>query len=211
MKTLILFLLLPMVLFAQQLSHTWGQTTAGVAYTQTGYADADSATTINIVFDMQDYYFTDFLPVASDDSVIILNSTRLNYGTFWWKIEAENATDSTGHSISAYPGFMDYYPGSGPRLATNNIGYSSTATTLISETAAVSDLQWSAVNVYLSDAEGKILPPEFIKIAIAFQTLARDSIDVYWDFVMPVVNEDQQSKRTTTNPANAKKSAETLH
>jgi len=212
MKKIILFILiLVLPLFSQQITYDWGYTIAGARYTQTGYSDADSSTSISIVYDMQDYYPLDFNPVASDDSVIILNSTRLNYGTFWWKIDAQNATDSSGHSILAYPGFMDYYPGSGDRITVANIDYSTTATTLLSETAAVNDAQWNAVNIYISNTGGKILPPEFIKIVIAFQTMAADSIDVYWKSVFPTVAESEQGMRTSTSAGNAKKAAATLH
>ena len=211
-KLFILFMLFPFILFSQQLNHTWGSTTAGAAYTKTGSINIDSSSTTSIVFDLQDWYPLDMLPVASDDSVIILNSTRLNYGTFWYKVDVESATDSSSICIQAFPGFMDYYPGSGERIATANIDYSTTATTLQdSSSFTTNDIQWTAVNVYLSDTEGKILPPEFIKLTVKWATASNDSIDFYHDFVYISSKESDQSVRTTTNPANAKKAMETLH
>ena len=211
-KLIILILLFPLVLFSQQINHTWGYTTAGVAYTQSGIADIDSITTTTIVFDLQDWYPLDFNPVASDDSVILLNSTRFNYGTFWYKIDVSAGTDSSGILIQAFPGFMDYYPGTGDRIATANIDYSTTATTLQdSSSFTTGDIQWTAVNVYLSDTEGKILPPEFLKITIKWKLTTNDDIDFYWDFVYIGSKQSDQEKRSTTNSGNAKKADESLH
>jgi hypothetical protein len=212
MKMIILFLLIFTVpLFAQQMTWTWGETTNGVAYTQTGTGSLDSSSTTDIVFDMQDWYPLDLNPVASDDSVIILNSTRMNYGTFWYKIDLQNAADSSAVLITAYPGFIDYYPGTGERIATANIDYSTTATTLQdSSSYTTNDIQWTAVNVYISDTEGKIFPPEFLKINMSWGNATCDSITTYHTFVYPSVSESEQSKRTTTNSGNAKKDAKSL-
>ena len=194
------------------MNYTWGYTTAGVAYTEGGLSNVDSSTTTNIVFDMQDYMYVDYNPVASDDSVIILNSTRMNYGTFWFYLDMENATDSSSININAYPGFMTYYSGSGNRLATANISYSTTATAILNESSyTANDRQWFATNVYLSDTEGKILPPEFIKLAISFDSATNDSLALNWLFVYPAVPQRQQEERTTTNQGNAKKSPASLH
>ena len=219
MRNIILFILLFTIpLFSQVINYSWGETTAGVAYNQIGSQDADSATTISIVFDMQDYYPLDFSPLVSDDSVVIGNSNRQFLGTFWYRIDAQNATDSTGHAIKSYSGNMIYHPNDESRVTTTNINFSSTATTLLSETAAVNDLQWSFVNVYVNSstdvnsAVQKHLPPEFVKVAITFQTNAADSMDVYWNFAYPAVLEHYQDQRRTsrTNSA-ARKESENLH
>lgn len=211
-RLILLFLLIPLLCFSQQVNHTWGYTTAGVAYNQSGVSDVDSITTTNIIFDLQDWYPMDYLPVASDDSVIILNSTRFYIGTFWYKIDVEADTDSSSININAYPGFMDYYPGSGIRITAANIDYSTTATAISNTgTYTTGDVQWTAVNVYLSNSEGKILPPEFLKIEISWDSASNDDIDFYWNLVYIGVYQSEQEKRSTTNDGNAKKAEETLH
>ena len=55
--TFILFVVLIFSVQAQQINYSYGQTTAGAWYNEQGKQDADSSTTISIVFDLQDYYF----------------------------------------------------------------------------------------------------------------------------------------------------------
>lgn len=210
MKKLIFLLLFPLLVFSQQVNHTWGYTTAGTAYTQTGSINIDSTSTTSIVFDMQDYAYVDYNPIASDDSVIIGSSTRMYFGTFWYKTDVQNATDSSAVRIVAYSGFMDYYPGTGDRIATANIDYSTSGTTLQdSTTYTTNDVQWTAVNVYL--ATTKILPPEFIKLVVTWGTFSNDSIDFYHDFAYLAIPQEQQERRTTTNQGNAKKDPRSMH
>ena len=216
MKKILMFvLLLFLIVQAQQLNHTWGYTTAGVAFTQIGSQNVDSIGTVTIVFDMQDYYPLDYNVTASDDSVIILNSTRLNYGTFWYRIDLQNATDSTYYTIKAYPGNMVYHPNDGSRITTTNLNFSTTATTLVDTTSGTyttNDIQWTAVNVYISDTEGKILPPEFLEIIVDWHGTANDSINFYHDFVYPALYESRQTERTTTRTnTRSKKTVESLH
>ena len=218
MKKLILILLfiLPLVLFGQQINHTWGYETDGTAYTETGSVNVDSAASVTTIFDMQDYFYLDYNPLVPNDSAVYaLNSDRLNYGTFWYKFDLENATDSVMYTIKVYPGFMDYHPNDESRITVANIDYSTTATTLVdttSDTWTTNDIQWTAVNVYISDAEGKILPPEFLKVVIDFQRLSCDSVDVYKDFVYSAVYEEvQDHRRTTRTNGEARKQEETLH
>jgi len=223
-KIFILMLLFPLILLGQQLNHTWGYTTAGVAYTQVGSADADSGDVISIVFDLQDWYPLDWNPLvldvqASSDSSEAAHglSSYTFIGTFWLRLDAENATDSTGHAIFAYPGNMIYYPGTGGRITATNLNFSTTATTLLDTTAGVNDVQWQFVNVYVNSsadvnsATVKYLPPEFLRIDIEFQTNVDDSLDVYWDFVYPASKQFDQEMRSTTNSGNAKKRKDTLH
>ena len=203
-------MILPLLVISQQINHTWGYTTAGAEWNQSGSQNLDSISTVSIVLDLQDYYALDFNPVASDDSVIILNSTRMNYGTFWYRFDVENATDSTAYTINAYPGNLVYHPNDNSRITTTNVNFSTTATNLVTVSSyATDDIQWTAANVYLSDAEGKILPPEFIKLIIDFTGTTNDSIDVYWDFVYPAVYEYQQEQRTSGHIP--RKAQETLH
>ena len=213
LKLITIVLLLVCLANAQQINHTWGYTTAGVAYTQTGAVDVDSAATTSIVFDMQDYYPLDFNPLVNDDSAVVaINSNRMFYGTFWLYVDVETATDTTSININAYPGFMTYYSGTGDRISTSNLTFSTTATAVLNEVAyTANDRQWFATNVYISDTEGKILPPEFIKLAITFDTATNDSLDIYWDFVYPASKQHEQELRSTTNPGNAMKDAESLH
>ena len=186
MKRIILFLMILILpLFAQQTNHTWGYTTAGAAYTQGGSIDVDSAATTNIVLDLQDYYFMDFFPVAIYDSnVVVLNSTRLFYGTFWLYVEVETATDTTSINVNAYPGFTTYHPNDETRINTTNLTFGSTASAVLNESAyTADDRQWFPINVYMNYTAGKFLPPEFIKLAITFDTASNDSLDIYWDYL----------------------------
>ena len=212
LKLITIVLLLVCFANAQQLTYDWGYTTAGARYTQTGAVDLDSAATTSIVFDMQDYYPLDILPVASDDSVIILNSTRMYYGTFWYYIDVDEATDTTSVNINAYPGFMTYYSGTGDRISTTNLTFSTTATALLNESAfTANDRQWTGVNVYISNSTwGKIFPPEFIKIAVTYDAASNDDSDLFWKFVYPTVTQSEQEKRTSTKER-AKKASPTLH
>lgn len=212
MKKIILILLLfAGFAISQQINYTWGYETDGDAYVQTGKQNMDSTETLSIVFDMQDYYPLDFNPLFSDDSVIIINSNRYHYGTFWYHIDLENATDSSAIMLEAFPGNMWYYPGSGDRIETANINFSTTATTLIDTSSyTTNDVQWTAVNVYLSDTEGKILPPEFIKLTVKWMSATNDSIDFYWNFAYPAVYEREQDHRTSLK-SDARKRKETLH
>jgi hypothetical protein len=217
-KIIVLIMLLPLIALSQQLNHTWGETTTGTAYTQTGYNNADSSTTITAVFDLQDWYPLDMNQVAFDSVTALGSSNKMLIGTLWYRIDAVNATDSVGYAIKTYPGNLVYYPGTGERIATANINYSTTATTLIdtATTKAVNDIQWSFVNVFLNtstDASSvvvKHLPTEFFKATWTFQLNAADSLDVYWDFVYPASKQTDQEKRTSTNKGNAKKDARTL-
>jgi hypothetical protein len=223
-KYFFLLLLLPILVFGQQLNHSWGYTTAGVAYTQTGYPDADSTTTINIIFDLQDWYPLDWNPLVLDVQAALDSSETAHglsaytfLGTFWYRIDAAGANDSTTYQVLSYPGNMIYYSGSGNRITATNLNFSTTATTLVSTTTSKGDIQWSFVNVYVNSSADKNsitvkhLPPEFLKISIPFNTQADDLIDVYWDFVYPSVYQREQSYRSTTNQGNVKKAAETLH
>lgn len=217
-KVILLIFTFVLIAFGQQINHTWGYTTAGASWYQTGAQDQDSSSTISIVFDMQDYYPLDYSPLVSDDSVIINNSNLQFLGTFWYRINAENSTDSVGYAIKAYSGNLVYYPGSGARISATNINFSTTATTLIdtSTTLAVNDVQWSFLNVYVNSSTNaasavqRHLPPEFVKLAMTFQNNAADSLDVYWNFAYPAVTESEQSKRSTLR-GDARKAKESLH
>jgi hypothetical protein len=233
MKKILLFtILLSGFLIAQQINHTWGYTTAGVAYNQTGSANTDSIDTIDIVFDLQDYYYLDWYPLTVNDiltisgdgpdtvgvdtlsgtttATVYSNSTRLYYGTFWYRIDMENAADTSKILIRAYPGNMVYFPSDDSRITTTNINFSTTATTLLADTSSytANDRQWTSLNVYINETAGKVLPPEFIKLNIDFVGTTNDSIDVYWDFAYPAVYQYYQDLRSNNI---TRKAAETLH
>lgn len=237
MKILIFIILFTSLLFSQQINYTWGYTTSGTAYNQTGYPDADSSTTISIIFDMQDYFWQDWRPFevtgtgtitgfSASDSVGLdsiagtitfseaNNSSRQYFGTFWYHSDAKNATDSVGYAIKAYPGNLIYHPNDGSRITTSNINFGTTATTIIDTgtTRAVNDIQWTPYNIYLNYTAGKFLPPEFLKLTITFQNNAADSLDNFWNFAYPSVYEYYQKDRgTTRSNKNAVKRDETLH
>ena len=151
--------------------------------------------------------------VMNDSAVVHLNSNRFYYGTFWYRIDLQNATDSSGVLIKAFPGFLVYHPNDGSRITTTNLNFSSTATVLQDSTSfTTNDIQWTAVNVYISDTEGKILPPEFLKIAVSWKLTTNDSIDFFWDYAYIAVREFDQDMRTTTrSQGEARKEKPTLH
>lgn len=208
----ILIFLLPFLIFGQVINHTWGYTTAGVAYTQTGTGTIDSIATTNIVFDLQDYSYLDWNPLALDSVTALYNSDALFIGTFWYRIDLQNATDSSSVRIEANPGFMIYHPNDGSRITTTNLNFSTTDIALQdSGTHTTNDIQWTPLNVYLS-ATTKVLPPEFIKINILYSADTNDSLSFYWDFVYPATSELNQDHRTTTrSQGEARKEKSTLH
>ena len=221
-KLLFLILFLIPIFLIGQINYTWGYTTAGTSYNQTGYQGADSSTTISIVFDMQDYRFLDFAPTVMGDSTedLLSNSNRMLLSTFWYRIDAENATDSIGYAIKVYSGNMIYHPNDDSRITTSNINFSTTATTIIDTgtTKAVGDVQWSFVNLYVNSSTDagstvrKHLPPEFYKVTFTFQNNAADSMNVYWNNAYPAVIESDQDRRSTIrSDADARKQRETLH
>lgn len=211
MKRIISFLLL-MTFFVvgQQINHSWGYTTAGVAYTQSGSANADSTDEIVIVFDLQDWYLSDWNPpiytnaadfgVGGDStlaSTVVGNSDALMLGTFWLRQDAQNATDSLAVLIETFPGNMVYYSGTGSRITTTNINFSTTAITIQDSTSlAKGDVQWTPYNIYLH-ASSRILPPEFLKITLEQKTTADDSTDYYWDFAYPAQVQSEFEQRTS--------------
>ena len=90
MKKILLFtILLSGFLIAQQINHTWGYTTAGVAYNQTGSANTDSISTIDIVFDLQDYYWLDYYPldITSADTIDLSSGGDSTAAALIWKMQ----------------------------------------------------------------------------------------------------------------------------
>jgi len=228
---LFLFLIIPLIAFSQQINYTWGQTVAGVAYTQIGVQDCDSAR-IQIVFDMQDYYPYDFNPLfvtqllssPKADSVISTttiasNSNLLYIGTLWYYIDAYRATDSTNYYLIAKSGNMIYQPNDASRITAANIFFGTDSILLVSITRAVGDFTgWKFINVYVNastDAGStihKYLPPEFVEVDFNWATGAADSINVYWNFAYPAIDEKAQSGRSTTRSnGNSRKAIQTLH
>lgn len=238
MKKIIFIFLLALACYGQQTNYTWGYNASGTAWNQGGSANLDSNGTITIVLDMQDYYFDDWYPLEVNDiytfsgsgsdstggdsswtatgsttATVYSNSTRLYYGTLWYMFDLENSSDSIMYTIKSYPGNMTYYGGTGGRITTSNITWSSTATTIVDTTAGTyttGDIQWTPVNVYVGSVS-KVLPSEFLKIVIDLEQLSCDSIDGYWNYGYRATNEGDQDNRRTTNTGNAKKAAESLH
>jgi hypothetical protein len=221
-KILFIFVALILMLnsgLGQQINYTHGQTTAGVAYTRTGSVDADSSTTINIVFDMQDYFMTDYNPPAYDSVTAIGNSDALLLGTFWVRIDSDSSNDSTNLYVEVYPGNPVYDDNDGTRVEAAEINFSTTALALRDTAAAIGtfgnigDLQWTPINVYLN-ASTRILPPEFIKIKMGFDVASFGTPgngNVYWNFAYPAVYERESANRSTTQSRDAKKSRQTMH
>ena len=224
MKQILIFILiLSAFVFGQQINRTWGYTTAGIAYTQTGSVNADSTTEVSIVFDLQDWYSIDWNPpvytttfdigVSGDSTLaqtVVGNSDALMLGTLWLRQDAKNATDSLAVLVEAFPGNMIYHPGGTSRITAANINFSTTAITIQDSTnLAKGDVQWTPYNIYLH-ASSRILPPEFVKVTFEQKTTADDSVDYFWDFAYPAVYQSQQEQRTSRGTIPTKSGA-TLH
>ena len=211
---ILLFTIFPILLFSQQINYDWGYNTSGTAYNQSGVADLDSNGTITIIYDLQDYYFMDWNPLALDSVTVLYNSDALFLGTFWYRWDLQNAADSIMFTIKAYPGNMIYHPNDGSRITTSNINFSTTAITIVDTTAGTyttNDIQWTGANVYLN-ASVRMLPSEFLKIVMDLEQVSCDSIDGYWNFAYPAVYEDSQTDRTTTrSKRESRKKKPTLH
>lgn len=224
---ILIVLILSTFLIAQQINYTWGYETDGTAYTQSGTTDTDSSSTLDVVFDMQDYYWLDWYPAIVTDTVdisadgdsvqaasVYSNSTRQYYGTIWVRVDAQNATDSVVFGIKAFAGNMIYHPNDDSRITTSNLNFSSTAT-VVADTGhlrQVNDVQWRPYNVYLNFTAGKFLPPEFIKLTFFHGVNCNDSLDYHWNFAYPAVYEYiQDQRRTTRSQGDARKREETLH
>lgn len=234
-KIVFISLILCMVIYAQhQINYSYGQQTDGTWYTESGYQNADSSTTIEIVFDLQDYMFVDFKPlvVTSSDTinlaaggdsvqagvVTVYGTTNYLYiGTFWYMIDAAASADSSRYYIEAYPGGRYYEVNDGDRIETSDIKWSTTAVTLADSSSSAyktkGDIQWTGLNVYLST--DKMLPPEIFKIKMGHSHNALDSLstsDWYWNFAYPAVPELYQQERTTRQSDKAnRKPDESLH
>jgi hypothetical protein len=217
-KLLFLFLIFPILAFSQQINYTWGQTTAGVAYNQEGVQYCDSAR-IQIIFDMQDYYPIDFSPLFSDDSVIIQASNLTFLGTFWYYFDAYRATDSTNYYVIAKSGNMIYQPNNASRITATNLFFGADSTIIVTAARAKGDFTgWKFVNVYVNNglnanaAARKCLPPEFVEVDINWLGGAADSMNVYWNFAYPAVDEGSQNGRSTTRTrGESRKAKPTLH
>ena len=228
---LFLFLIIPLITFSQQINYTWGQTVAGVNYTQIGVQDCDSAR-IKIVFDMQDYYYLDYNPLfvtqllssPKADSVIstttIASNSNLMYiGTLWYYIDAYRATDSVNYYIIGKSGNYIYHPNNISRITAANVFFGTDSILLVSGTRAVGDFTgWKFVNVYVNastDAGStihKYLPPEFVEVDFNWLGGASDSIDVYWNFAYSALKESDQDVRSTTRQrGESRKAKQTLH
>lgn len=219
MKKLLFILFFPVLLFSQQINYTWGRTTAGVAYNQEGVQYCDSAR-IQIVFDMQDYYPLDFNPLVTDDSVLYAQGSNLSFvGTLWYYFDAYRSTDSTNYYIIAKSGNMIYQPNDASRITAANLFFGADSILLRTTVRAVGDFTgWKFVNVYVNastDANSvvrKFLPPEFVKVDFNWAGGAADSMNVYWNFAYPAINEGLQSGRSTTRSnGNSRKATPSLH
>jgi len=226
-------LLFPLLLFSQQTNYTYGQKTDGTWYTETGSADASASSTIEIVYDLQDYYFKDIYPLAqtlamdigdSGDSTlatsVYINTNRMYFGTLWYRFDLYNAADSMNYAIKTYSGGRYYEAGDGDRVETSDLNWSTTATTIVDTGASytANDRQWAFMNLYVNSSTDaasvvqKHLPPEFIKQTFTFGAVSCDSVDVYWYLTYSAVNEALQEDRTTRqSDKDNRKPDETLH
>ena len=187
---LLFLLLIPLLLFPQQMNYTFGQKTDGTAWTETGIVN--TSTVIQIVVDFEDYYKT-----LTDDQ----------YGVFFYTIDAQNAADSTNYSISLFNGAFIYDDGSSDRITTTKVEFSTDSTLLQASSSQANDVTWTALEVTIA---GQILPPEFGLIEIEWETGTDDSLDVQWYFAYPAVYQSEQEKRSTKSGAKPRKSGDTL-
>jgi hypothetical protein len=190
---ILLFMLLPLLLFAQQTNYTFGQKTSGVAWNETGKTYTSGVTdVVQIVLDFEDYY-----PWSTADQ----------YGVFFYTIDANSATDSSNYSISFFNGAFIYDDGSSDRITTSKVEFSSDSTLLQASSSQANDITWTALEVTVS---GQILPPEFGLIEIEWETGTDDSLAVQWYFAYPAVYQSEQEKRSTKSGAKPRKSGDTL-
>jgi len=216
-----LFLILALVLiftipgFTQQINYDRGTDLSGTAYSVVCKQDADSSTTWNILFDLQDYYFRDWNPSVYDSITALNNSDALFIGTLWYMVDAAQAADSATLYIEAYPGFTIYDDNDNNRYETTEQNFSTTAITLRDSSSDFSkgDIQWTPINIYLN-ASTRVLPPEFLKVKMGFNINSFDgasSGDIYWRLAYFAVYEREQTNRSSDHSKNLKKANPTLH
>ncbi len=211
-KFIVMFLLLLAgFCFGQQINHTYGTTTAGGAYTSSG-ASIDSGTTVTVILDLQDYFYTDFNPTVYDSVTALANSDAFFLGTLWFYLNADSTNDSTNLNIDVYPAGFTYDDNDGNRIEAAEYTVSTTAVVLrdSSTTRTLGDILWSAVNIYLN-ASTRFLPPEIIQLKFAiFDPAGSGGTEmsggfIHWDFVYTAVYESQQNQRSTTRTQNSAK------
>lgn len=185
MKKIIVFILLfTLCAFGQQINYSLGKKlTSGDAWTLAGinHLDTLAATTYSFVFDLNDFYWMDVLPLVDTTGVALLNSNLQYLGTFYGYFDCTNAADSLMYVLSAYPGV---YGLDNKSDATIDWG---SAITL--ETIRRADDYLSINNVYIHATKYKLFPPEVIKIVIS-QTADSDkddSIHFDWKYAYPAI------------------------
>jgi hypothetical protein len=151
---------------------------------------------------------------------VIIQTSNLSYvGTFWYYIDAYRSTDSVNYYIIGKSGNMIYHPGNTSRLTAANVYFGTDSILLKSNTRAAGDFTgWKFLNVYVNastdagSAVKKFLPPEFVEVDLNWLGGAADSIDVYWNFAYPAVDEGSQNGRSTTRTrGESRKAKPTLH
>jgi len=203
----ILFILIPALVFSQQLDFTSGKKLSGANWSLAGqvYLDTTASTSTDFYVDLSDYYWAgDIRPLVIDydldfgtgadstlDGTVKTNSDRMLIGSLYTYFDTQGieapTTDSVKHNITVYPGV--YYTDS-RSLSAVKWG---TAVTLEEVTEAGDYL--SIVSVYIKDAI-KAFPPEVLKFSIVPATTKvtalDDSVACYWRFVYPEVYQQQK-------------------
>lgn len=210
MKKLILMILVPLFVFAQQINHTTGTNLAGDVSTGFVYLTCSDGANNYIYIDLDDYYFVDWYPLVVNDLLTITgyddstdtgvdslagsttatvysNSDRMYIGTLYISFDAlgsSAATDSVYHLIKAAPGI---YTTSSKSLASADWG-----TEITLETVAETGDYFSVNNVYVHSTAKKLLCPQLLRINIdnhadISSVGSDDSVAAYIDFAYPAI------------------------
>jgi len=194
-KKLLLFMILPMLLFSQQMNHSWGTNLAGETLSGLNYITVTDGGTNAIYVDLNDWYPIDISPLFSDDSVVNISSDRMYLGTFYTNFDTKGAAptaDSVYFYIKVYPGI---YTTTSKSLASAVWG---SAITL--ETVAETGDYFAINNVYLHASKYKHFPPEVIKLSIdnhadISAVGSDDSIKVDWNFTYPAIYHEHEVQK----------------
>ena len=186
MKNIIILLLFLLFLittpFAQQYNYTSGYNASGVELTGSFTSlDSTGATSYTMVFPLDDIYPFDFNQAVYDSVTALGGSANSNYGTWWYHIDTDAATDSINFDIDVYTGV---YGTESQMIA--GIKWDA-AVTKVTDLVDDGDLT-GGILIYTET--GKLHPPHVIKIVIDVDpTVAEVSagLDVYYEFVYPAI------------------------
>lgn len=193
-KIILIVMLFSTLLLGQQMKYTFGVNQNGDDLD--GYwsdVDSTAATAYNIYFLLDDFYPMDLSPLVIDydmdlgnaadstlDGTIKINSDRSIWGTFWYFLDANEATDSINSTIKTYTGV---YTSSTRSIA--NVKWDGTAVTL--ETISAVNDACKGLNIYTEATGYKQYPPEIIKIVFQPASGANAGTDIYYRIAYPAI------------------------